>query len=224
MRSSNAESNDDSKEGKINSQASKTNKSRFFDHYASNSTEPFQSMRPNSNQTSRAYSQQNQSGFRGSNGHHHNPSRSFYQQHRSGPMSNPSRRPGGNRETFQGDLNDINDEFDFESNNRNFKKLTSEEESAQGQTSQPKVPAVVETATANDFKPIYDKKKSFFDNPMTTNLSDSSMMPHRTLNQETFGNDGYSRRSKHRGNGNFYRRTNNQHRPANNSNGQSYRY
>lgn len=137
--------------------------------------------------------------------------RNFNQNRR--PMMN-RRRPmnGGNRETFDSYGNQFDDEFDFESNNRKFNKITSDEEFEQ-----------IKTSIENHQQTAYDKKKSFFDNITLQENGDLSVpVYHRSKNQETFGNnhhnDRFQQRSKFRPNGN--RRSN----YNNSQNGYSYRY
>lgn len=152
------------------------------------------------------------------NGNQQASSRPFYNNHaRSGyGSSNLNRRPNGNRETFQTNVNEMGDDFDFESSNRNFQKLTSENDKEQEKpikTSQIQPVEQNQAAAANDFQPIYDKSRSFFDNSTTTNTTETSKF-NRVSNQDTFGSDGYSRRP-YRGriqNFNNRRQNNNQHR------------
>ena len=244
------------------------NKSKFFDDFTFNAGESSSSHRPqqqqqrwpsnnHSTQTShRQYQHQNDddSGLpvrqpffsdeqsypsqqtRPQNGHQQ---RNFYNNRRP-----QQRRPGGgNRETFYDNRNPYEDEFDFETSNRKFNKLSSEDEFKQqpDSTNQFLQPSMDDDLTA-DFKPLYDKKKSFFDNITAQETSDLPVpMYHRSRNQDTFGNSGNDRfqRQKYRGGGEGgYRRSNNQNyrqqqgngdfnyrqQYDNNQNGYHYRY
>ncbi|CAF0735246.1 unnamed protein product [Adineta steineri] len=162
-------------------------------------------------------------------------------------MSHQQRRGGGggmgNRETFQNNPNDYDDDFDFETSNLKFNKLTSEDEFKH----QADVPLQTQDDidSPTDYPLLYDKKKSFFDNLAITDPSDNTSAPHmynRSKNTDTFGNDGYQRQNN-RYNGNGYRGSNNnnnnnyyrqqrrgnddfnyrQHN-SNNNNGYHYRY
>ena len=111
------------------------------------------------------------------------------QQRRGQPM-NSQRRFGGNRETFQNNGNNFDDDFDFETSNQKFTKITSEEEfnAHQQQQQQQQFNA--------EHEAIYDKKKSFFDNVTTDELSDNyGSMYNRSTNTETFG---HQRRGNYR--------------------------
>ncbi|CAF0876323.1 unnamed protein product [Adineta steineri] len=172
--------------------------------------------------------------------------RSFYNNRRP-PMSHQQRRGGGggmgNRETFQNNPDDYDDDFDFETSNLKFNKLTSEDEFKH----QADVPLQTQDDidSPTDYPLLYDKKKSFFDNLAITDPSDNTSAPHmynRSKNTDTFGNDGYQRQNN-RYNGNGYRGSNNnnnnnyyrqqrrgnddfnyrQHN-SNNNNGYHYRY
>jgi len=134
-------------------------------------------------------------------------------------MPNQQRRTGGggggNRETFQDNPNDYDADFDFETSNLKFNKLTIEDEFKNPNdlpTSQSFQPQIDIDSSA-EYPPIYDKKKSFFDNLAITESSDAptSYMYNRSKNTDTFGNDGYQRQNN-RSNGNGYRRLNNNYR------------
>lgn len=145
-------------------------------------------------------------------------------------MSSQVRYPTS-RETFQGDVNDINDEFDFESSNRKFNKIASEDEFKQQNDSSvdPSWQMPLDNHLNAEHAPIYDKKKSFFDNVSSTETTDGSRSmrhQHRTTNQDTFGYDSYAQRPKQRSAGNYSNRrgggNGNQYRPGNQSNGYYY--
>jgi hypothetical protein len=161
-------------------------------------------------------------------------------------MPNQQRRTGGggggNRETFQNNPNDYDDDFDFETSNRKFNKLTSDEEFKHPTdlTTDQSIQPQIDTDSTTDYPLLYDKKKSFFDNLALTEPSDgsTSYMRNRSKNSDTFGNDGYQRQN-YRSNGNGYRRSNNNYRQQqngnedfhyrqynnnNNNNGYHYRY
>lgn len=234
------------------------NKSRFFDDFSSSNTAS-SSFQSSNNASQRAigreqerprfngndsiprplisYDRQQQQRF--SNGYPSHQQRS-YRNYRSKPMSSQSRH-GPGRETFQGDVNDFNDEFDFETSNRSFNKLASEDEYKQ-QTDALKDLSWQRPSNSqaqSDHAPIYDKTKSFFDNIPASESSDGSrsaqmqhhqyhhQQPRRVMNQETFGYDSYAQRAKNQrsaGN-NQYRRANpNQQRQGNQSNGYYYHH
>jgi hypothetical protein len=161
-------------------------------------------------------------------------------------MNNQQRRPGGggggNRETFYDNGNNYNDDFDFETSNRKFNKIVSEDEFKQ-QSESPNqfLYSNNEPGLTTEYEPLYNKKKSFFDNVTLEETSDvQTPMYNRSRNQDTFGNDrnqyqrnrgggayagGYRRsnnnnnynyRQQQQGNENFYYRQNN--------NGYHYRY
>jgi len=224
------------------------NKSRFFDEFSSTNSSSFQ---PSTNQSQRIIGRdQDRSQFNGNpnenrtaigqpfgvndrsrfpNGHHSNvQQRSTHRNYRPNFASSQNRHSTG-RETFQGDVNDFNAEFDFEMSNRKFNKLASEDEFKQQNDS-----SAIELSWSKPFDsqltaehaPIYDKKKSFFDNISATETLDGSKSTrhqHRTTNQDTFGYDSYSQRGKYRSmaNNNSYRRGGNanQYRQGNQSNG-----
>jgi len=190
--------------------------------------------------------------MRSQNGHHHQQlqpqqqqqqqQRNFYNHRRPQNQHQyqhqhqyQQRRPGGgNRETFDDNGSFYENDFDFESSNRKFNKLASEDEFKQ-QSSEPQL--IEEDLSSADYKPLYDKKKSFFDN---ITLQETSDLPvpiyHRSRNQDTFGgNDRYQRsKQQHRPQNNNYRRTNhtNYRQQSNNDdfhsrshqNGYHYRY
>jgi len=156
-------------------------------------------------------------------------------------MSNQQRRTGGggggNRETFQNNPNDYDADFDFETSNLKFNKLTSGDDLTTNQSHQPQI----DNNLSTEYSVLYDKKKSFFDNLAITEPSDAStsFMHNRSKNRDTFGNDGYQRYNN-RSNGYGYRRSNNNYRQQqygnedfhyrqhnnnnNNNNGYHYRY
>lgn len=177
--------------------------------------------------------------MRSQNGHHHQQqSRNFYNHRRPQHQFHHhqvQRRPGGgNRETFDDNGNFYENDFDFESSNRKFNKLASEDEFKQQSN---EGPLIEEDLSSADYKPLYDKKKSFFDN---ITLQETSDLPvpiyHRSRNQDTFGgNDRYQRpKQYHRPQNNNYRRSNhtNYRQQSNNDdfhsrshqNGYHYRY
>lgn len=158
--------------------------------------------------------QQQQQQNRYQNGNAQQQQRYFYNNRRP-QMPNQQRRIGGgvgNRETFQDNPNDYDADFDFETSNLKFNKLTNEDESKNStdlptrQSFQPQT----DIDSSAEYPPIYDKKKSFFDNIAITEPSDAptSYMYNRSKNTDTFGNDGYQRQNN-RSNGNGYRRSNN---------------
>ncbi len=135
----------------------------------------------------------------------------YFYNNRRPQMPNQQRRPGGgggggNRETFQDNPTDYDADFDFETSNQKFNKLTTEEELPNNQPLQPQI----DQDLSADYSSLYDKKKSFFDNLTITEPSDAatSYMHNRSKNRDTFGNDGYYRQNN-RSNGNGYRRSNN---------------
>ena len=147
------------------------------------------------------------------------------------------RRPmgGGNRETFYDNGMHYDDEFDFESSNRKFNKITNEEEFKQPADSLQTFKLAIESHQDGsiEYQPVYDKKKSFFDNISLQETTDLPVpMYHRSRNQDTFGNNHHNdryQRSKYRGNGNGngyggQRRTNYQNNSNSNQNGYHYRY
>ncbi|CAF0842648.1 unnamed protein product [Adineta ricciae] len=173
------------------------------------------------------------------NGHMNFQQRSSYNHRRPPIMSYQQRRPGGgNRETFHDHSNNYDKEFDFETSNRKFNKITSEEEFKQQSESPDDFLHLNEKHDSNaDFESVYDKKKSFFDNMALEDTGDvSGPMYNRSRNQDTFGNDRYQRqRGRGSAGGGGYRRSNNnnnyRHQQGNddfyyrqNNNGYHYRY
>lgn len=161
----------------------------------------------------------------------------YFHNNRRPPMTNHSRRMGGggvgggNRETFQNNTNDYDADFDFETSNLKFNKLTSDEDVKNPMDFA--IPKRIETDLSSDQPALYDKKKSFFDNLVLNEPSDgpTGHMYNRSKNSDTFGTDGYQRnnyRSNGYGGGNGQRRSNNNYRPRNNNNnnnnGYHYRY
>ncbi|CAF4082571.1 unnamed protein product [Rotaria sp. Silwood2] len=147
---------------------------------------------------------------------------------------------GGNRETFQGNPNDYDDDFDFETSNRKFHKLTSDDEFKHRNdiTTNQSIQLHIDNDSIDEHQPVYDKRKSFFDNLARTEQSDVpiSYNSNRSKNKDTFNNDTYQHYNN-RSNGNGYRRSNNNYRQHqygnedfhykqhdNNKNGYSYRY
>ncbi|CAF2585093.1 unnamed protein product [Rotaria sp. Silwood2] len=160
----------------------------------------------------RNYSQHYQQQNRYQNGNIQQHQQRYFYNNRRTQMNNQPRRPGdgNNRETFNDNGNIYDDEFDFETNNRKFNKLTSEDEFKE-QTELPNqfLHSKNDSNSTNDYEPIYDKKKSFFDH---INLDDTSNvsgpMYNHFRNQDTFGNDR-NQRQKYRGNfSGGYRRSN----------------
>lgn len=141
------------------------------------------------------------------NGYNSNSQRQFYNQRRP-QMFHQQRRTGGggggNRETFQDNPNDYDADFDFESSNMKFNKLTDDDDL--------KTPLDLPNPIEQnlDSSPLYDKKRSFFDNLALGDASDGSALfsNNRPKNQETFGYNGYQRQNN-RSNGQGYRRPNN---------------
>ncbi|CAF1303221.1 unnamed protein product [Rotaria sordida] len=154
----------------------------------------------------RTYSQQPQQN-RYQNGNIQNQQRYFHNNRRI-HMNNQQRRPGEgyNRETFHDNGNIYDDDFDFETNNRKFNKLISEDEfKEQSESSNQLFHSKQNSDLTSDYEPIYDKKKSFFDNIALEDASNvSAPMYNHVRNQDTFGNDR-NQRQKYRGN---YRRSN----------------
>ena len=169
-----------------------------------------------------------------------NQQRNFYNNRRP-QMNNQQqqqRRPGGggggNRETFHDNGYNYNDDFDFETSNRKFNKIANDDEFKQ-QSESPNqfLYSNNDPGLTSEYEPIYDKKKSFFDNPAPEETTDvQGPMYNRSRNQDTFGydrnqyqrnrggGDGYRRPNnnnyRQQGNENFYQRQNN--------NGYQYRY
>jgi len=166
----------------------------------------------------------------------HNQQRYFHNNRRP-QMNNQQRRPGGggNRETFYDNGNNYDDDFDFETSNRKFNKIASEDEFKQ-QSESPNefLYSMNDSSLTTEYEPIYDKKKSFFDNITLDDTSDvQGPMYNRSRNQDTFGNDR-NQRQRYRGGGG-YRRSNNNYRQQQqqgnenfyyrqNNNGYHYRY
>lgn len=151
------------------------------------------------------------------------PQRNFpnpNQQRRAQPMMNSQRR-FGNRETFQDNGSHYDDDFDFESSNQQFTKITSEEDFSQHQQQQQ-----LKQQFNTEHEVIYDKKKSFFDNVAADEPSDNyGSMYNRSRNTDTFGNQ--RRGNYRRPNPNYsHQQQNNdnyQYR-QNSNNGYHYRY
>ncbi len=152
------------------------------------------------------------------------------------PMNNnQQRRPGGgsggNRETFYDNGSNYDDDFDFETSNRKFNKIASEDEFKQQSDSPNQF--LHSTNETTEYEPIYDKKKSFFDSIALEETSDGQApMYNRTRNQDTFGYDR-NQQQRNRGGGGGYRRSyNNNYRQQGNenfyhrqnNNGYHYRY
>jgi hypothetical protein len=173
------------------------------------------------------------------NGNMQHQQRYFYNNRRP-QMNNQQRRPGGgNRETFYDNGNNYNDDFDFETSNRKFNKIASEDEFKQ-QSESPNqfLQSVNDPGLTSEYEPIYDKKRSFFDNITVEDTSDAPVtMYNRSRNQDTFGNDRYQHQRNRGGasGGGGYRRSNNnnyrQQQQGNedfyyrqNNNGYHYRY
>lgn len=195
--------------------------------------QPYPSQRQ---QRPQQYHQQSQS-YRYQNGNGYQQQRYFHNNRRP-PMGNHSRRMGGgggggmgggNRETFQNNANDYDADFDFETSNLKFNKLTGDED-----VKNPMDLAIskrIELDSSSDHPTLYDKKKSFFDNLVLNEPSDGPTghghMYNRSKNSDTFGTDGYQRnnyRSNGYGGGGGQRRSNNNYRQRNNNNGYQYRY
>lgn len=226
--------------------ASSGNRSKFFDSYQSTNSEATSSNRSQpswltqSSSTSRqtdpngllfrqpmpSYPQQS---TRQQNGH----MQQRYNQYRSAP-SRPQRRiGGGNRETFNDSGNNYDDDFDFESSNQKFNKIASEDEfKQQSESSNQLFQHQIHDSQSNaEYEPMYDKKKSFFDNSAVEDPAEP--MYNRTRNQDTFGYDRYQQQQRNRGGSiGGYRRGNNQYRQQGNenysyrqnNNGYNYRY
>jgi hypothetical protein len=166
-----------------------------------------------------------------------NQQRNFYNNRRT-QMNNQQqqRRPGGvgNRETFYDSGSNYDGDFDFETSNRKFNKIASEDEFKQHSESPNQfLYSNNDPGLNTEYEPIYDKKKSFFDNTAPEETTDGQgPMYNRSRNQDTFGYDrnqyqrnrggGYRRPNnnnnnyRQQGNENFYHRQNN--------NGYQYRY
>ena len=181
--------------------------------------------------------QQQQNRYQNGNGQHQQ--RYFHNNNRRPQMLNQQRRPGGgNRETFQDNPNDYDADFDFETSNLKFNKLTSEEELKNPSDST--IQAPINPDSSSDYLALYDKKRSFFDNLLLKEPSDgpTSHMYNRSKNTDTFGHDGYQRQYHRSNEYGGYRRSNNnnsrqqhygnddfQYRPRhNNGNNNGYRY
>jgi hypothetical protein len=158
----------------------------------------------------------------------------YFYNNRRPPMSNQQRRPGnGNRETFNDNGHRYDDDFDFETSNRNFNKLTNEDEFKQqpDSSTNPYVYSQNDTGLTAEHTPLYDKKKSFFDNTTQEDTSDGQApMYNRSRNQDTFGYERYQNHRGGGGGGGGYRRPNRQQQGNENSfyrqnnNGYQYRY
>ena len=180
-----------------------------------------------SNDRSYPYPQQQQSSHRQPNGYiqqRYNPNN----QRRSAPSNQQQRRPGGgNRETFLDNGNNYDDEFDFETSNQKFDKIASEDEFKQQSESSNQFlyhQPIPHSGQTTDYEPIYDRKKSFFDQAAHEETSDvQAPMYNRTRNQDTFGYDR-NQQQRYRGNatGGGYRRGNQQYHQQGNEN-YSYR-
>jgi len=191
--------------------------------------------------------QQHQQQNRYQNGNSRQYQQRQFHNNRRGPMSNQQRRRGGfgggNRETFQDNPNDYDNDFDFETSNLKFNKLTSEDDFKHPTdlTSNEILRPQSETDSTTEHPVLYDKKKSFFDNLALTAAADAppSYGYNRSKNQDTFGNNGYQRQNNRSngGGGGGYRRQNNNYRRQqygnedfhyrqnnNNSNEYHYRY
>lgn len=137
----------------------------------------------------------------------------YFHNNRHMPRNNQQRRGGdSNRETFNDNGNSYDDEFDFESNNRKFNKLASEDEFKEQVELPDPVLLSKHDSDSAEYQPIYDKKKSFFDSIASEDASNvSGPMYNRSRNQDTFGNDR-NQRQRYRGNtggsGGGYRRSN----------------
>jgi hypothetical protein len=240
-----------------------SNKSKFFDDFALNNTEqqlqPNRSQQrwpsnTHSTQTSRQQEDDSQLPVRQpffsndqsypeqqpiqqnryQNGDTQHQQRSFYNNRRP-PMNNQQRRPGGgNRETFHDNGNSYNNDFDFETSNRKFNKIASEDEFKQTESPNHFLHSNDNPGLTSEFEPIYDKKRSFFDNIAPEDTSDvPAPMYNRFRNQDTFGNDRFQRQ-RNRGGGFGRSNTNNyrhQQQQGNedfyyrqNNNGYHYRY
>ncbi|CAF4939316.1 unnamed protein product, partial [Rotaria socialis] len=194
-------------------------KSKFFDDFSLNSTEQSQPNRSQqrlpannySNQTSRqSYPSQQQ---HHQNSYSHHQQRYFYNNRRTPMNNNQYRRPGGNgnRETFNDHRNNYEGEFDFETNNRKFNKITNEDDLKEHAESPDQFFNLKQDPNlSSDFEPIYDKKKSFFDNMTVEDTSNvSAPMYNRSRNQDTFGNQRNSTGGGYRrSNYNNYRQNN----------------
>ncbi|CAF1383915.1 unnamed protein product [Rotaria sp. Silwood1] len=168
-----------------------------------------------SNDRNYSQQQQQQQQNRYQNGNIYHQQRYFHNNNNNNnrriQMNNYQRRPGdGNRETFHDNGNIYDDDFDFETNNRKFNKLISEDEfKEQSESSNQFLNFKHDSNLTNDYEPIYDKKKSFFDNIALEDTSNvSAPMYNYSRNQDTFGNDR-NQRQKYRGNSSGgYRRSN----------------
>ena len=157
-----------------------------------------------------------------------------YQQRRGGGG-------GGNRETFQDNPTDYENDFDFETSNLKFNKLTNEDgfKNQSDLTPNQFIQPQIDTDSTAEHPVLYDKKKSFFDNLAATATSDApaSYGYNRSKNQDTFGDDGYQRHNNRSSGGGGYRRSNNNYgrqqygnedfqyrQQNNNNNGYHYRY
>lgn len=118
---------------------------------------------------------------------------------------------GGNRETFQGFPDDIDDEFDFETSNSKFHKLTTDDEAKHENNvaTNHSLPFKFDNDTTVEHPSVYDKKKSFFDNLA---VSEQSEMPkshgygrstNNTYRQNQYGSDNFHYK-QHNNNRNAY--------------------
>ncbi|CAF1491741.1 unnamed protein product [Adineta steineri] len=199
----------------------------------------------------RSFSHELQPQNRYQNGNMQNQQRPFYNNNnnnnnnRRPPMNHQQyqqqqqRRPGGgNRETFHDNGNSYENDFDFETSNRKFNKIVSEDELKQQPESPNHFLHLNNSPSLNaEFEPIYDKRKSFFDNIAPEDSADpSAPMYNRSRNQDTFGNDRFQRqrgRGAAGGGGGYRRSNNNNYRQQQgnedfyyrqNNNGYNYRY
>ncbi len=176
------------------------------------------------------------------NGSLQHQQRYFYNNRRP-PMNYQQRQPGniggrgGNRETFHDNGNNFDDEFDFETSNQKFNKIASEDEFKQHSESPNQfLQTQHDPHSSTEYEPIYDKKKSFFDNVALEETTDvQGPMYNRSRNQDTFGYDRNQRQRNRGGSGGGggYRRPNNNYRQQQgtenfyhrqNNNGYQYRY
>jgi hypothetical protein len=98
-----------------------------------------------------------------------NQQRYFYNNRRT-QMPNQQRRMGGggggNRETFQDNPTDYENDFDFETSNLKFNKLTSEDDSKHQTDLTPNqfIQPQIDIESTAEHPALYDKKKSFCNN------------------------------------------------------------
>lgn len=215
------------------------NKSKFFDDFTLNNSNRSQNQWPSTNTHSnqpdndnnnfpirqsyysneRSYPQQQ---YRSQNGYMQNQQQRYYNNQRRTNPNNYQRRTGAggyHRETFHDNGNNYDDDFDFETNNRKFNKIASEDEFKQ-QTETIPQPIQPMSSSTTEYEPIYDKKKSFFDNITHEDTSDVPIpMYNRSRNQDTFGNDRNQYQRNRGGAIGGHRRSNN----YNNNNNNNYR-